>query len=328
MQIDKYLEEYQPVIYKTFVNALQSNKLSHAYLLSGSTGMPLKEAAVFLAKSLICDNPSPLACNECITCMRVDDGNYADFMIFEGTGAKKIKKGDVEKITSTFDKTALEDKGIMIYVLHLVETMTAVAVNSLLKFLEEPGKNIFAFLTTENESRILPTIISRTQVLRFREIERLKIQKDAENMGVLAEDAEILSGFYNDANTIKEIAESKDYATAKQCLQDQLNSLVISNDDAIYTNQRFIIPTIKHAAVAKLYIKMLIEIFKELLNLSVNESITLKSYDNILHELLKHVGHIDKSLIMLMTSIKKVDSNVNVGLILDHIIYSITKEEN
>ena len=328
MQIDKYLEEYQPVIYKTFVNALQSNKLSHAYLLSGSTGMPLKEAAIFLAKSLICDHRSPLACNECITCMRVDDGNYADFMIFEGTGAKKIKKGDVEKITSTFDKTALEDKGIMIYVLHLVETMTAVAVNSLLKFLEEPGKNIFAFLTTENESRILPTIISRTQVLRFREIERSKIQKDAENMGVLAEDAEILSGFYNDANTIKEIAESKDYATAKQCLQDQLNSLVISNDDAIYTNQRFIIPTIKQATVAKLYIKMLIEIFKELLNLSVNESITLKSYDNILHELLKHVGHIDKSLIMLMTSIKKVDSNVNVGLILDHIIYSITKEEN
>ncbi len=328
MQIDKYLEEYQPVIYKTFVNALQSNKLSHAYLLSGSTGMPLKETAIFLAKSLICDHPSPLACNECITCMRVDDGNYADFMIFEGTGAKKIKKGDVEKITSTFDKTALEDKGIMIYVLHLVETMTAVAVNSLLKFLEEPGKNIFAFLTTENESRILPTIISRTQVLRFREIERSKIQKDAENMGVLAEDAEILSGFYNDANTIKEIAESKDYTTAKQCLQDQLNSLVVSNDDAIYTNQRFIIPTIKQATVAKLYIKMLIEIFKELLNLSVNESITLKSYDNILHELLKHVGHIDKSLIMLMTSIKKVDSNVNVGLILDHIIYSITKEEN
>jgi len=148
MQIDEYLKEYQPVIYKTFVNALQTNKLSHAYLLSGSVGMPLKEAAVFLAKSLICDNPSPLACNTCITCARVDEGNYADFMIFEGTGAKKIKKGDVEKITSTFDKTALEEKGIMIYVLHLVESMTAVAVNSLLKFLEEPGKNIFAFLTT------------------------------------------------------------------------------------------------------------------------------------------------------------------------------------
>ena len=205
MQIDKYLQEHQPVIYKTFVNAIETNKLSHAYLLSGSVGMPLKETALYLAKSLICDNPAPLACNNCITCMRVDEGNYADIMVF-GDGNTKIKKGDIEKITSNFDKTALEEKGIMIYVLHLVETMTAVAVNSLLKFLEEPGKNIFAFLTTENESKLLPTIISRTQVLRFREIDREKVLKDAVNMGVFAEDAEILSGFYNDAKTIKEIA--------------------------------------------------------------------------------------------------------------------------
>lgn len=327
MQIGQYLQEYQPVIYKTFVNALETNKLSHAYLLSGSIGMPLKDVAMFLAKSLLCDNPHPLACNECITCMRVDEGNYADVMVFDGENAK-IKKGDIEKITSNFDKTALEEKGIMIYILHLVETMTPIAVNSLLKFLEEPGKNIFAFLTTENEAKILPTIISRTQVLRFREIDREKVQKDAEKIGVFAEDAEILSGFYNDANTIKEIAASKEYEQAKQCLTDQLNSLILSVDDAVFTNQRFVIPTLKQQAAAKLYIKMLTEIFKELLNLSVNESITLKSYDNILHELLNHVSHIDKSLIILMTSLKKLDYNVNIGLLLDHIIYSITKEEN
>ena len=325
MQIDKYLQEYQPVIYKTFVNALETNKLSHAYLLSGSVGMPLKEVALFLAKSLICDNPHPLACNECITCMRVDEGNYADIMVF-GDGNSKIKKGDIEKITSNFDKTALEEKGIMIYVLHLVESMTAVAVNSLLKFLEEPGKNIYAFLTTENESKLLPTIISRTQVLRFKEINRQDVIKDAENMGVFAENAEILSGFYNDAKTIKEVSESKEFETAKQCLTDQLNALVISNDDAVYTCQRFIIPTLKQAAPTKLYIKMLTEVFKDLLNLSVNENITLKSYDNILHELLNHVSHIDKTLIVLMTSLKKLDYNVNTGLLLDHIIYSITKE--
>ena len=53
MQISKYLQEYQPVIYKTFVNALETNKLSHAYLLSGSVGMPLKDVAIFLAKSIL-----------------------------------------------------------------------------------------------------------------------------------------------------------------------------------------------------------------------------------------------------------------------------------
>jgi len=327
MQINQYLKEYQPVIYKTFLNALESNKLSHAYLLSGSIGMPLKEVALFLAKSIICDSPNPLACNECITCMRVDEGNYADVMVFDGENAK-IKKGDIEKITTNFDKTALEEKGVMIYVLHLVETMTPIAVNSLLKFLEEPGKNIFAFLTTENEAKILPTIISRTQVLRFKEIDRQKVEKDAENMGVFAEDAEILSGFYNDAKIIKEISQSKDYESAKQCLKSQLDALLESPDEAIYTNQKIIIPALKQQASARLYIKMLTEVFKELLSLSVNENITLKSYDNILHELLNKVSHIDKSLIVLMTSLKKLDYNVNIGLLLDHIIYSIVKEEN
>ena len=324
MQIETYLKDYQPIVYKTFVNALETKKISHAFLLSGSIGMPLKEAAIYLAKSLICDNPNPLACNTCITCMRVDEENYPDMMVFDGENSK-IKKGDIEKITSNFDKTALEEKGIMIYVLHLVETMTAIAVNSLLKFLEEPGKNIYAFLTTENESKVLPTIISRTQVLRFKEIDRSKIIKDAESMGVLLEDAEILSGFYNDSTAIKEISESKEYEIAKQALTDQMNALLLSSDDAVFTCQRFIIPAVKQVVVAKLYIKMLTEVFKDLLNLSVNEGITLKSYDNILLELLKHVGHIDKSLIV--SSLKKLDYNVNVGLLLDHIIYSITKEE-
>ena len=325
MQIDKYLQEYQPVMYKTFVNALETKKLSHAYLLSGSCGMPLKEVAVYLAKSLLCDNPQPLACNSCITCMRIDEGNYPDVMVFDGENLN-IKKGDIEKITSTFDKTALEEKGIMVYVLHLVETANVIAINSLLKFLEEPGKNIYAFLTTENITKILPTIVSRTQVLRFQEINREIIIKNAENLGVLREDAELLSGFYNDAQALKEVSESKDYEVAKQALNDQLNSLLISPDDAVFTCRHLITPVLKQQPVARLYIKMLTEVFKDLLNMSVNESITLKSYDNILPELLKKVSHIDKTLIVLMSSLKKLDYNVNIGLLLDHIIYSITKE--
>ena len=82
MQVEKYLKEYQPVIYQTFLNAFQKDKLSHAYLISGSSGAPLLDVAMFFAKSLLCDNPSPLACDECITCLRVDDGNYPDFFIF------------------------------------------------------------------------------------------------------------------------------------------------------------------------------------------------------------------------------------------------------
>lgn len=325
MQIGQYLEKYQPVIYKTFINAKNENKLSHAYLLSGSIGMPLKETALFLAKSLLCDDPQPLACEKCITCLRVDEGNYPDVIIFDG-GEGRIKKDDVQKIIGSFDKSALEDKGIMIYVIHLVENMTSVAVNALLKFLEEPGRNIFAFLTTENESKVLPTIISRTQVLRFREIDRSEIINNAEIAGVLAEDAELLSGFYNDSNMIKTISESDEYKVAKQALDDQLSAMLISPDDAVFTCQRLIVPNIKTYDIARLYIKMLAEIFKDLLNLSVSGNITLKSYDNILHELLGHLKNIDKSLLIILSSLNKLDININIPLLLDHIIYEITKE--
>lgn len=325
MQIKEYLEKYQPVIYKTFVNEKATNKLSHAYLLSGSTGMPLKKTAIFLAKSLLCDNPNPLACENCITCIRVDEGEYPDMMVFDGEN-NKIKKADIEHITSNFDKTALEDKGIMIYVLHLVESMTAITVNSLLKFLEEPGKNIFAFLTTENEAKVLPTIISRTQVLRFRTIDRQTIIKNSVSAGVLDEDAEILSGFYNDSNAVKEASESEAYKIAKQALDDQLNSMLISPDDAVFTCQRLIIPSIKSYDVAKLYLKMMVQIFQDLFNLSVKEDIVLKSYDNILHGLLDHLKHLDKSLTMLMSSVNKLNLNVNIALLLDHVVYELTKE--
>lgn len=325
MQIEQYLEKYQPIIYKTFVHALKEEKLSHAYLLSGSIGMPLLESAMYLAKSIICDNPSPLACNECMTCLRVDEGNYADIRVFDGTQGR-IKKEDVKKLLGSFDKSALEEKGVMIYVIHLVENMTSVAVNALLKFLEEPGRNIYAFLTTENESKVLPTIISRTQVLRFREIDRNEIINNAESAGVLKEDAELLSGFYNDSDMIKTVSESDEFKVAKQALDDQLSALLISPDDAVFTCQRLVVPAIKTYDLARLYLKMLAEIFKDLLSLSVNNSITLKGYDNILHELLTHLSHVDKSLLVILSSLNRLDINVNIPLLLDHIIYEITKE--
>ena len=204
--------------------------------------------------------------------------------------------------------------------------MTPSAVNALLKFLEEPGRNVFAFLTSENESKVLPTIISRTQVLRFKEIDRQEIINNAVLAGVLSEDAEILSGFYNDANTVKNISETEEYKIAKQALDDQLNALLLSADDAVFTCQRLVVPAVKSPDIARLYIKMLAEIFKDLLNLSVNGNITLKSYDNILRELLTKVDHVDKSLLIILSALNRLDVNVNVPLLLDHIIYEITKE--
>ncbi len=326
MQIEKYLSQYQPVIYKTFINALKSNHLSHAYLLSGASGMPLKESAMYLAKSLLCDSPNPLACNNCITCLRVDEGNYADIIVVDGSESK-IKKNEVTKIIENFDKTSLEDKGIMIYVIHLVEMMTPVAINSLLKFLEEPGRNIYAFLTTENESKVLPTILSRTQILRFKSIPREEIIKDAIEENVSLEDVEILCSFYSDGNSIKNASESENYQIAKQALDDLLDGLLLNEGEAIYAMQRHVIPSLKSTELVKTFLKMLASIYEDILNINIKQPIKLTTYSKIIEELAKKLKHIDKSLYIIMSSIQKVDLNVNLGLLLDHVIYELIAEE-
>ena len=96
MQVEKYLKNHQPIIYKTFLRALEEDKLSHAYLLVGNPGTPLFEVAKFLAKSIVCDDPTPLACNNCITCLRIDDNNYPDFILIDGS-RESIKKGEFIK---------------------------------------------------------------------------------------------------------------------------------------------------------------------------------------------------------------------------------------
>ena len=84
----------------------------------------------------------------------------------------------------SFEKKAFENKGIRVYILNLIENTTIEAINSILKFLEEPGQKVYAFLTTNNENAILPTIISRCQVLRLKLIDKKTVINTAIDEGV------------------------------------------------------------------------------------------------------------------------------------------------
>lgn len=331
MQVGTYLKKYQPIIYQTFVNSFQTNRLSHAYLISGNPGTPLLEVAKYFAKSILCDDPDPLACNSCITCLRIDDENYPDFIVIDGSKGT-IKKDEVSSIENQFEKTAFESKGIMVYILHLVENMTVQAINSILKFLEEPGNQIYAFLTTNNESGILPTIISRCQVLRLKQIDRQEVIDNAIALGVEQKDAELLSYFYNDPELIQESLEDSDdkdnYLDAKVALDELLNHL--SEEDyraSIYYAQTYIVPQVKTLPEARFFFDMLGQVFEDILNIKHNKEPILKSYDTILRELSLKLPHIEESLLEILKDRNLLNLNVNVSLLLDNLILKIIKEE-
>lgn len=330
MQVEKYLKKYQPVIYQTFLNSYQKDQLSHAYLISGSNGAPLIDVACFFAKSILCDDPSPLACNSCITCLRVDDGNYPDFFIFDGS-KNTIKKDDVTTIETAFEKKAFENKGIRVYVLHLIENMTTQAINSILKFLEEPGQQVYAFLTTNNENVILPTIISRCQLLRLRLIDKQIVINDAIENGVDKKDAELLSYFYNDGELIKEILDDKESNTAfflaKNCFEEIITVLEEGDtNDIIYKSQSDIVNKIKTKEACRYFINMMVMAFEDMINIKNQKNAFLESYATILENLANKLSHLDESLIELLKCSGVVNTNINIALLIDHLFYIITKE--
>ena len=330
MQVEKYLQNKQPIIYRTFVRSLQNKHLSHAYLISGNPGTPLLEVAKHLAKSILCDNPDPLACNNCITCLRIDDNNYPDFIVLDGS-KNVIKKDEVGNVETQFEKTPFETKGIMIYIIHLVENMRVEAVNSILKFLEEPNSEIYAFLTTNNENSVLPTIISRCQHLRLKLVNRQEVINDAIDLNVPKEDAELLSYFYNDGELIYDILqdekENDNYVNAKEAFVEFLSTLTKDDKrEAIYFSQKSIIPLIKSKESARFFLDILAEAFEDILNIRHDKSPILTSYATILQELANKLSNVSESLIEILKTRNTINLNVNTSLMMDHLVFKIIGE--
>ena len=325
MKYDEYLEKYQPFIYNTFINSLKFNKVSQAYLIKGSDGTPTLDIALFLAKTLICEEPSPLACSSCLNCIRFEEGNYADFMLIDGS-KNTIKVGDIENLQKFLSSSSLEKQGKKIYIINCLENANKEAVNALLKTLEEPSSSVYAFITTQNEAKLLPTIISRCQILSLLPINKSIVKQNAINEGVLLEDADILSYFYCDVEVIKQKSEEENYKEQKKLLYETLNALTISSEEAIYYAQTNLIKKIKTKEDARLYIDLLSIAFKDILHIQNNQPLVLEGAKEQIDTLSKKYKNISEIYLEIMLSRGQIEDNVNLSLLLQHIFIYIRKE--
>lgn len=152
---------------KLFQDSIKKDRLAQAYLFYGETTSPLKQACVFIAKSLWCSNPiENLACEQCESCIRFQDKIRPDFMEIDGED-KIIKKDQIKEVQDRLTKTNIEKNHRTILLINKIDNITDKAANALLKSLEEPqGEEIF-LLTTYNLDKVLPTILSRCVTVRI-----------------------------------------------------------------------------------------------------------------------------------------------------------------
>ena len=236
MRTKDVLIKTQRVAFQTLANGFKSNRISHAYLISGSNEASLRQMAIYLAKSVVCEKLEPLACEECINCLRIEEKNYPDYVFIDGS-SESIKKQQIEDLQEAFSKVTLEVNGKKIYIIHLIEKATLGAVNSLLKFLEEPIDDVVAIITTQNISKVLATIISRCQLIRLKDYNSYDLENLLIHEGFDAEDAYLASKMFNNLDDAKEYLSNNEYLQIKDASLETMHEIVLNHDPILYNMQ-------------------------------------------------------------------------------------------
>lgn len=164
----------------TLQNAIKNDRVSHAYLFSGSRGIGKTSTARILAKSLNCKDPEEYnPCGKCQNCLEITAGRSMDVLEIDGASNRGIDQ--IRDLRENV-KYPPANSNYRIYIIDEVHMLTKEAFNALLKTLEEPPKHIvFIFATTE-PSKIPATIISRCQRYDFYRISVHEIVEQLKNV--------------------------------------------------------------------------------------------------------------------------------------------------
>lgn len=189
----------QEAITQTLRNAIEFDRLHHAYLFSGARGVGKTTTARLLAKALNChksDKPTILPClttdeTACPSCLEISESRSIDVLEFDAashTGVDAIR----EIILESINVSAARDR-YKIFIIDEVHMLSTSSFNALLKTLEEPPPNVVFIMATTELHKVPDTILSRCQEFDFRTIalnkiyDRLKIIADAEKIDVTGE---------------------------------------------------------------------------------------------------------------------------------------------
>jgi len=177
----------QAHVTRTLKNAVEQNRLAHAYLFVGPRGIGKTSTARILAKALNCvKGPTVTPCGVCDSCKEIAGGNSLDVLEIDGASNNGVEQ--VRELRDNVRYAPTKGK-FKIYIIDEVHMLTSAAFNALLKTLEEPPAHVkFIFATTEPQ-KVLPTILSRCQ--RF-DLHRIPANLIAQHLQFIARKEKIV----------------------------------------------------------------------------------------------------------------------------------------
>ncbi len=316
--IDKnILKETQPIFYQILMQNLKNNKLPHAFLLVGDDSY---NAAHFIAKSILCDNDL-LCCNQCNDCRRIDEHKYSDLIFYSGK-EDLIKKMDIEYIQETFSKSSLEGKA-KIYILENIENSRFEAMNSLLKFLEEPIDGVYAIFTTQNINRVLPTIQSRCQIIQLLPQSIARLKEELKTLNVSDDDINILSEIFNNIDECKEYIGNEMFEKLKLEVFHFIDDLYFHRSNLIINVQTHLLKDFKEKHEIQLFLNMLVLSFKDLFHVKHSMELTYPSFKSLYERIEDDPQSIIKKIELILETEYMLTSNANVALLMDSMMFNL-----
>ena len=191
----------QEHVLRALINALDNDRLHHAFLFSGTRGVGKTTIARILAKSLNCEQGvSSKPCGECATCREIDEGRYVD--LIEVDAASRTKVDETRDLLDNVQYAPTRGR-YKVYLIDEVHMFSNHSFNALLKTLEEPPPHVKFLLATTDPQKLPVTILSRCLQFSLRRL--LPDQIEGQLAHILEEE-----GIAFDAAALQHLARAAD----------------------------------------------------------------------------------------------------------------------
>ncbi len=311
----------QPQVVRHLHKSKDQSKLSHAYIFEGSKDSFVEEVATYFAILLMSDDPlnAPLS-------KRIINRTHPNVKFIE-TATNTITKDDILELQHDFNQTALE-AGPKIYLIFDAHKMNAFAANALLKFLEEPHAEIYGILITDDASKLLPTLISRSQVVPFLSVGKKIIEKQLIEEGVDSMKAKIAAHLFQRLDRALAFIEEEDTDRLIELTKGLYQRLYQGGSALVFMHQEF--PDIaRDGRSIELFLELMMLYLKDLLYAKMNQEealifmddlVTIQGLENQLSK--NHIITMWENILNLK---EKLDQPIHHSLAFEDLILSLER---